>query len=183
MAANLDAAPQVQYRFAHAMPGVGAVDVLLNDTAVLTNSAPFSTTGYLTLDAGAYTLKVVPTGAAAPVYLTKAMNLAADTDNTLVAAGPQGSVQSELLDTLQDGARMAAGTAALRPCLGQHAGSRRGACRTTGHVHQRHFQRQRGLPRSQRRRETLNIYRARHQHAPAVRSCDARTRAAPIPCS
>jgi len=95
--AHADAVPGVQFRFAHGIAGLGAVDVLLDGTAVLTNSTPFSTTGYLPLDAGTYALKVTPAGATSPVYVNTSVDLSAGADYTFLTAGTAGSVQSSLL--------------------------------------------------------------------------------------
>ena len=97
-----DAQPAAQLRFAHAMTGQGAVDVLLNDIRVITATPALSISGYLSLEPGAYRLKVTPAGLPSPALISQTVSLTPGSDYTLAAAGGAGGIQGALLD--DDGA-------------------------------------------------------------------------------
>ncbi len=94
---HLDSVSPANLRLAHALIGLGPVDVLLDDHVILSNTVPFSTSGYLDLEPGTHTLTIVPAGATTPVIVSTTLNLVAATDYTLVTAGGTDNAQAVLL--------------------------------------------------------------------------------------
>lgn len=79
-------------RVLHASPDAPNVDVRLNGSVAIPNLAFESITDYATLDAGSYDVEVVPAGAQKPVVIDTTLDLAADTQTTVVAVGTVDSI-------------------------------------------------------------------------------------------
>jgi hypothetical protein len=87
------AAGPARVRVVHASPDAPAVDVWVNDAITAFSNAPFKgITQYAELDAATYNVKVVPTGAMEPVVIEADLDLAADTDYTVVAVGQLATI-------------------------------------------------------------------------------------------
>jgi hypothetical protein len=100
-------------RVVHASPDAPAVDVLVNDEIKAFSNAPFKgITKYAELDAGTYNVKVVPAGATEPVVIEADLDLAADTDYTVVAVGKLADIEPIVL--VDDNTIPAAGKAHVR---------------------------------------------------------------------
>lgn len=104
------AGPRV--RVIHASPDAPAVDVWVDGQAALTN-VPFNTiSGYLNLTAGNHQVQVVPTGKTEPAVISATLNLAADKDYTVIAAGKLAEIAPVVLE--DNNAAPAAGKAHVR---------------------------------------------------------------------
>lgn len=91
-----------------------AVDVKVNGSTVLTGVKFGDFTDYLALPAaGSYTLEVVPVGATDPA-ISATVDLAADTDYTVLAVGNGGLQPLSFLPLVDDNAAPAAGNLKLR---------------------------------------------------------------------
>lgn len=103
---------QARARVVHASPDAPAVDVWVNDSIAFSN-APFKgITQYAALDPGTYNVKVVPTGATEPVVIEADLDLAADTDYTVVAVNVLESIEPLVL--VDNNTAPAAGKAHVR---------------------------------------------------------------------
>jgi hypothetical protein len=112
-AATALAAGPARVRVVHASPDAPAVDVWVNDAIIAFSNAPFKgITDYAELDAGTYNVKVVPTGAAEPVVIEADLDLAADTDYTVVAVGQLAAIEPLVL--VDNNSMPAAGKAHVR---------------------------------------------------------------------
>lgn len=109
-AVTFAAGPRV--RVVHASPDAPAVDVLVNGSAAFTN-APFKgITNYASLEAGTYSVDVVPTGATEPKVISANLTLDADKDYTVVAVGKLADIEPLVL--VDNNAMPAAGKAHVR---------------------------------------------------------------------
>jgi LPXTG-motif cell wall-anchored protein len=99
-------------RVVHASPDAPAVDVWVNGAVAFSN-APFTgITEYAALAAGAYNVQVTPTGATEPVVINADLDLAANTDYTVVAVGALSEIEPLVL--IDNNATPAAGKAHVR---------------------------------------------------------------------
>ena len=84
-------------RVVHASPDAPAVDVWVNGAVAFSN-APFKgITNYASLDPASYQVQVTPTGASTPVVIDATLDLAADTDYTVVAVGQLANIEPLVL--------------------------------------------------------------------------------------
>jgi hypothetical protein len=84
-------------RVVHASPDAPAVDVWVNG-AVAFNNLPFQAiSDYADLGAGSYDVAVSPTGATEPIVIEATLDLAADTDYTVVAVGQLAEIEPLVL--------------------------------------------------------------------------------------
>ncbi len=74
-------------RVIHASPDAPAVDVWVNGAPAFTNLAYKGITGYASLRAGTYNVKVVPAGQTSPVVIQATLTLRPNTDYTVLAIG------------------------------------------------------------------------------------------------
>ncbi len=99
-------------RVVHASPDAPAVDVWVNDSVAFSN-APFKgITDYAGLEPATYNVKVVPTGATEPVVIEADLDLAAQTDYTVVAVNTLDNIEPLVL--VDNNSRPAAGKAHVR---------------------------------------------------------------------
>ncbi len=99
-------------RVVHASPDAPAVDVWVNGAVAFSN-APFKgITAYAALDPGSYNVQVSPTGATTPIVIDATLDLAADTDYTVVAVGQLASIEPLVL--VDNNSTPAAGKAHVR---------------------------------------------------------------------
>jgi hypothetical protein len=97
MATAASAAGDARVRVVHASPDAPAVDVWVNGNVAFSN-APFKgITDYAALAEGSYNVQVVPTGATEPVVIDVDLDLAADTDYTVVAVGMLADIEPLVL--------------------------------------------------------------------------------------
>ena len=103
---------KARVRVVHASPDAPAVDVWVNDAVAFSN-APFKgITPYAALDPASYAVKVVPTGATEPVVIDATLDLAANTDYTVVAVGLLANIEPLVL--VDNNSAPAAGKAHVR---------------------------------------------------------------------
>lgn len=106
------AAGEPRVRVVHASPDAPAVDVWVNGNVAFSN-APFKgITDYASLAPGTYKVQVVPTGATEPVVIDADLDLAADTDYTVVAVGELADIEPLVL--VDNNGAPAAGKAHVR---------------------------------------------------------------------
>jgi hypothetical protein len=99
-------------RVVHASPDAPAVDVWVNGAVAFSN-APFKgITSYAELAPGSYQVQVSPTGATEPIVIDATLDLAADTDYTVVAVGTLDSIEPLVL--VDNNSAPAAGKAHVR---------------------------------------------------------------------
>jgi LPXTG-motif cell wall-anchored protein len=99
-------------RVVHASPDAPAVDVWVNGAVAFSN-APFEgITDYAELAPGSYQVQVSPTGATEPIVIDATLDLAADTDYTVVAVGQLADIEPLVL--VDNNAAPAAGKAHVR---------------------------------------------------------------------
>lgn len=91
------AADQARVRVVHASPDAPAVDVLVNGSAAFTNAAFKGVTNYASLDAGSYSVAVVPAGQTAPQVISATLPLDAGKDYTVVALGKLANIEPLVL--------------------------------------------------------------------------------------
>jgi LPXTG-motif cell wall-anchored protein len=103
---------QARVRVVHASPDAPAVDVWVNDAKAISDVAYKEITAYAPLDAGTYNVKVVPAGATEPVVIEADLDLAADTDYTVVAVNVLESIEPLVL--VDNNTTPAAGKAHVR---------------------------------------------------------------------
>ena len=78
---------EARVRVVHASPDAPAVDVWVNGSVAFSN-APFTgITDYAALEPGTYNVQVSPTGATEPIVIDADLDLATQTDYTVVAVG------------------------------------------------------------------------------------------------
>jgi LPXTG-motif cell wall-anchored protein len=103
---------QARVRVVHASPDAPAVDVWVNGSVAFSN-APFKgITGYAALPPASYQVQVTPTGASTPVVIDATLDLAADTDYTVVAVGQLAAIEPLVL--VDNNGAPAAGKAHVR---------------------------------------------------------------------
>jgi hypothetical protein len=83
-------------RVLHGSPNAPAVDVLVNNVSQLTNVPYKTASGYLSVSSGTKNIKVNPTGATTSV-INADVNLAKDTDTTVIAANVVASIEPLVL--------------------------------------------------------------------------------------
>jgi LPXTG-motif cell wall-anchored protein len=113
LAANAMAADgMARVRVVHASPDAPAVDVWVNGAVAFSN-APFKgITDYAELAPGSYQVQVSPTGATEPIVIDATLDLAADTDYTVVAVGQLANIEPLVL--VDNNSAPAAGKAHVR---------------------------------------------------------------------
>ena len=109
-AVTFAAGPRV--RVAHASPDAPEVDVLVNGSPASTALAFKEISNYAPLDAGSYSVAVVPTGKTEPQVISATLNLAPDKDYTVVAVNTLGNIEPLVLE--DNNAAPAAGKAHVR---------------------------------------------------------------------
>jgi LPXTG-motif cell wall-anchored protein len=109
---TLAADGMARVRVVHASPDAPAVDVWVNG-GVAFSGAPFKgITNYAELAPGTYNVQVVPAGATTPVVIEANLDLAADTDYTVVAVNQLANIEPLVL--VDNNAIPAAGKAHVR---------------------------------------------------------------------
>lgn len=99
-------------RVVHASPDAPAVDVWVNGNVAFSN-APFrGITAYAALDPASYNVQVSPTGATTPIVIDATLDLAANTDYTVVAVGKLADIEPLVL--VDNNGLPAAGNAHVR---------------------------------------------------------------------
>jgi hypothetical protein len=99
-------------RVVHASPDAPAVDVWVDGSVAFSN-APFKgITDYASLSPATYNVQVTPTGATEPVVIDADLDLAANTDYTVVAVGLLADIEPLVL--IDNNAAPAAGKAHVR---------------------------------------------------------------------
>ena len=99
-------------RVVHASPDAPAVDILVNDAVVLSNVPFTAVSDYLSVPAGTYNVKVVPTGATTPVVIEADLTVAGGTDYTVAAVGELANIEPLVL--VDNNAKPAMGNAHVR---------------------------------------------------------------------
>jgi hypothetical protein len=84
-------------RVVHASPDAPAVDVWVNGSVAFSNAPYQGITDYAELPPGSYQVQVSPTGATEPIVIDATLDLAADTDYTVVAVGQLASIEPLVL--------------------------------------------------------------------------------------
>jgi LPXTG-motif cell wall-anchored protein len=103
---------KARVRVVHASPDAPAVDVWVNGSVAFSN-APFKgITDYAELDPASYNVQVSPTGATEPIVIDADLDLAADTDYTVVAVGLLADIEPLVL--VDNNSAPAAGKAHVR---------------------------------------------------------------------
>jgi LPXTG-motif cell wall-anchored protein len=99
-------------RVVHASPDAPAVDVWVNGSVAFSN-APFQgITDYAELAPDSYQVQVTPTGATEPIVIDATLDLAAETDYTVVAVGELANIEPLVL--VDNNSAPAAGKAHVR---------------------------------------------------------------------
>jgi len=99
-------------RVVHASPDAPAIDVWVNGAVAFSN-APFKgITDYAELEPGAYNVQVSPTGATEPIVINADLDLASETDYTVVAVGLLSEIEPLVL--IDNNSAPAAGKAHVR---------------------------------------------------------------------
>lgn len=99
-------------RVVHASPDAPAVDVWVDGSVAFSN-APFQgITDYASLNPATYNVQVTPTGATEPVVIEADLDLAANTDYTVVAVGMLADIEPLVL--VDNNSAPAAGKAHVR---------------------------------------------------------------------
>jgi Domain of unknown function (DUF4397) len=99
-------------RVVHASPDAPAVDVWVNGTVAFSNAPYKGITPYAELAPGSYKVQVSPTGATEPIVIDATLDLAADTDYTVVAVGQLENIEPLVL--VDNNSAPAAGKAHVR---------------------------------------------------------------------
>jgi LPXTG-motif cell wall-anchored protein len=103
---------EARVRVVHASPDAPAVDVWVNGAVAFSN-APFKgITDYAKLEPGSYSVQVTPTGATEPIVIDANLDLATQTDYTVVAVGQLASIEPLVL--VDNNSAPAAGKAHVR---------------------------------------------------------------------
>ncbi len=88
---------KARVRAVHASPDAPAVDIWVNGAIAFSN-APFKgITDYAELDPATYNVQISPTGATEPIVIDADLDLAADTDYTVVAVGMLENIEPLVL--------------------------------------------------------------------------------------
>jgi LPXTG-motif cell wall-anchored protein len=105
-------AHEARVRVVHASPDAPAVDVWVNGAVAFSN-APFQgITDYAKLEPGSYNVQVTPTGATEPIVIDANLDLATQTDYTVVAVGQLANIEPLVL--IDNNGAPAAGKAHVR---------------------------------------------------------------------
>jgi LPXTG-motif cell wall-anchored protein len=105
-------AHEARVRVVHASPDAPAVDVWVNGSVAFSN-APFQgITDYAKLEPGSYQVQVTPTGATEPIVIDATLDLATQTDYTVVAVGQLENIEPLVL--VDNNSAPAAGKAHVR---------------------------------------------------------------------
>ena len=103
---------EARVRVVHASPDAPAVDVWVNGAVAFSN-APFKgITDYAKLEPGSYSVQVTPTGATEPIVIDANLDLATQTDYTVVAVGQLANIEPLVL--VDNNSAPAAGKAHVR---------------------------------------------------------------------
>jgi minor extracellular serine protease Vpr len=103
---------RARVRAVHASPDAPAVDILVNGAPAFVNVPFQAVSEYATLPPGTYNIKVVPTGAAAPVVIDADVTIAAGKDYTVAATDVLANITPLVL--VDDNSAPAAGNAHVR---------------------------------------------------------------------
>jgi LPXTG-motif cell wall-anchored protein len=88
---------EARVRVVHASPDAPAVDIWVNGSVAFSN-APFQgITDYAALEPGSYNVQVSPTGATEPIVIDADLDLATQTDYTVVAVGTLENIEPLVL--------------------------------------------------------------------------------------
>ena len=105
-------AHEARVRAIHASPDAPAVDIWVNGSVAFSN-APFKgITDYAELEPGSYQIQVSPTGATEPIVIDATLELATDTDYSIVAVGNLENIEPLVL--IDNNSAPAAGKAHVR---------------------------------------------------------------------
>jgi hypothetical protein len=110
--AALAADGQARLRVVHASPDAPAVDVWVNGAVAFSNAPYKGITDYASLAPDSYQVQVTPTGATTPVVISATLDLAANTDYSVVAVGKLADIEPLVL--VDNNALPAAGKAHVR---------------------------------------------------------------------
>ncbi len=99
-------------RVVHASPDAPAVDILVNGAVALSNVPFTAVSDYLSVPAGTYNVKVVPTGATTPVVIDADLTVEGGTDYTVAAVGQLANIEPLVL--VDNNAKPAMGNAHVR---------------------------------------------------------------------
>ncbi len=90
-------AHEARVRAIHASPDAPAVDIWVNGSIAFSN-APFTgITDYAELEPGSYQIQVSPTGATEPIVIDATLDLASQTDYSIVAVGQLENIEPLVL--------------------------------------------------------------------------------------
>ncbi|NIV37418.1 MAG: DUF4397 domain-containing protein [Anaerolineae bacterium] len=90
-------AHEARVRAIHASPDAPAVDIWVNGSVAFSN-APFKgITDYAELEPGSYQIQVSPTGATEPIVIDATLDLASQTDYSIVAVGNLENIEPLVL--------------------------------------------------------------------------------------
>jgi subtilisin family serine protease len=103
---------RARVRVAHLSPGAPAVDILVNDAVAFADVAFQEVTGYASLPAGTYNVKVVPSGVTEPVVIEADLTLDPGTDYSVAAVNELASIEPLVL--IDDNTPPEAGNAHVR---------------------------------------------------------------------
>ena len=109
---SLAADGKAMVRVVHASPDAPAVDVWVNGAVAFSNLPFKGITAYAALDPGSTKVQVSPTGATTPIVIDATLDLAADTDYTVVAVGKLADIEPLVL--VDNNAMPAVGKAHVR---------------------------------------------------------------------
>ncbi|GIW59281.1 MAG: cell wall anchor [Patescibacteria group bacterium] len=93
---NAQASSDARVRVLHASPDAPAVDVLVNDKVEIEDLSFGNITGYLSLPAGAYSVKVRPANSGGPDVISTSLNLRPGRDYTVAASNKLESIKANV---------------------------------------------------------------------------------------
>jgi hypothetical protein len=117
LASGMRGVDEARARVIHASPDAPAVDVVINDVLIPPpfENVPFGEiTDYVTVPAGVYNAKVVPTGADSPVVINADLNLFYNTDYTVIALDTLAGMKISPLVLVDDNSPVSVKQARLR---------------------------------------------------------------------
>jgi LPXTG-motif cell wall-anchored protein len=88
---------EARVRVVHASPDAPAVDIWVNGSVALSNIPYTDITDYTALEPGSYNVQVSPTGATEPIVIDADLDLATQTDYTVVAVGMLENIEPLVL--------------------------------------------------------------------------------------
>ena len=103
---------EARVRVVHASPDAPAVDVWVNGAVAFSNAPFMGITDYAALEPGSYQVQVSPTGATEPIVIDATLDLATQTDYTVVAVGQLANIEPLVL--VDNNGAPAAGKAHVR---------------------------------------------------------------------